>query len=66
MTNLGPSATSNSYLGNNKFSNEGGKAIKGNLIYFVRNDNDKIEKQFNFFMADKSEGLNQARMTKLN
>ena len=46
VTNLGPSATSNSYLGNNKFSNEGGKTP--------------------FFMADKSEGLNQARMTKLN
>ena len=29
VTNLGPSATSNSYPGYNKFSDEGGKAIVG-------------------------------------
>ena len=56
-TNPGSSATSFSYLGHNKFGDEGGKAINFNLIYFIRNDNKKAEWQFNFFMADKSECL---------
>ena len=55
-TNPGSSATSFSYLGH-KFGDEGGKAIKFNLIYFIGNDNKKAEWQFNFFMADKSECL---------
>ena len=60
MTNLGPSAT---YPGNVKFSDEGRIA---NLIYFIRNDNGKAERQFAFFMADESEGLTQAGMARLN
>ena len=66
VINAGPMATSISYPGNNKFSDEGGKAIKGNLIYFIRNDNAKVERQFDFLMADKSEGLTQAGMARLN
>lgn len=45
------------YPGRKKFSDEGGKAIKGNLIHFIRNNNAKVERQFDFFMADKSEVL---------
>ena len=62
MTNLGPSASSNSYPGNNKYNVEGGRTIKGNLIYFVGNENDKVERQLDSFMAEKSEGLTQAGM----
>ena len=42
------------------------KAIKGNLIYFIRNDKAKVERQFDFFIADKSEGLTQAEMARPN
>ena len=66
VTNLGPSATSNSYRRYNKFGDDGGKAITGNLIYLTTNDNGRVERQFDFFMADKSEGLTQAGMAKLN
>ena len=51
VTNLGPSATSNSYLGDDKLSDEGGKAVKGKLIYFIKNDN---------------QGLTQVGMKRLN
>lgn len=43
VTNLGPPVTSISYLEREKFSDEGGKAIKGNLIYIIRNDNKKLK-----------------------
>ena len=66
MSNLGPSATSNSYRRYNKFGDDGGKAITGNLIYLTTNDNGRVERQFDFFMADKSEGLTQAGMARLN
>ena len=39
VTNAGPMAISISYPVNNKFSNGCGKAIKGNLISFIRSDN---------------------------
>ncbi|PFX12313.1 hypothetical protein AWC38_SpisGene23752 [Stylophora pistillata] len=66
VTNAGSMATAIPYPGDNKLSDEGGKAANGNLIYFIRNDNVKVEKQFEFFMADKSEGLAQAGMARLN
>ena len=44
VTNLGRSGTSNSYLDNNKFSYELGKAILGNLIYFIMKDKVKVKK----------------------
>lgn len=40
----------------------GSVVIIGSLIYFNRNDNTKVENQFDFFMADPSEGLTQAGM----
>ncbi|PFX34131.1 hypothetical protein AWC38_SpisGene1013 [Stylophora pistillata] len=66
VTNAGPMVTTISYPGDNKFSDEGGKAIKDSLIYFIRNDTINVLKQFNFFMIDKSEGLTQAGMARLN
>ncbi|PFX21218.1 hypothetical protein AWC38_SpisGene14301 [Stylophora pistillata] len=66
VTNAWHMATAIPYPGDNNFSDEGGKAAKGNLIYFIRNDNVKVKKQFEFFMADRSEGLAQAGMARLN
>ena len=66
VTNLEPSATSNFYPGNNKPSDEGGKAIKGNLINYIRNNSKKVENQFDFFTANQSVGLTQAGMARLN
>lgn len=37
------------------FSDKGEKAIKGNLIYFTRNANAKVERQFDFFVGDESD-----------
>ena len=39
VTNAGPMAISISYPVNNTFSDGCGKAIKGNLISFIRSDN---------------------------
>ena len=44
----------------------GRKSHQGNLIYFIRNYNAKVERQFDLFMADKSEGLTQAGMARPN
>ena len=45
---------------------EGGSSQKGNLIYFIRND-DEIENQFDWFMINnssgESSGLSQAGMS---
>ena len=63
----GPEADhSLSYPGRKTYSDKGGKAIKGNLIYFITNANAKVERQFDFFVADMSEGLTQAGMARLN
>ena len=36
------------------------------LSYFIRNDNAKVERQFDFSTADKSEGLTQGGTARLN
>ena len=64
-SNFGPMTTEYPYPGFNKFSDEGGKADKGSLIYFIRND-DNTEKQFDYFIIDRSSGLSQAGMARLN
>ena len=67
VTNVGPEADHPiTYPGRKKFSDGGRKAIKRNHIYLIRNDNAKVDRQFDFFMEDKPEGLTQARMTGLN
>jgi hypothetical protein len=63
-TGLGLTPTDYEYPGWNKFSDEGGKAADGNLINLIRND--LAEKQFDYFMISKSEGLSQAGMARLN
>ena len=62
----GPSSTDFSYPGSNKFSDEGGSALKGNLIYFIKNDDEGTSHQIDWFMLENSEGLTQAGMSRLN
>ena len=35
-------------------------------MYFRKDDDKKVERHFNYFIADKSEGLTQAGMVRLN
>ena len=63
---LGPEATEYSYPGSTKFSDEGGAANKGNLVYFIRNDFAGVERQFDFFVPGASHGLTQAGLARLN
>ena len=41
------------YSDKNKLSDEGGKAIKGNLIFFTWSDDAKVNGEFDFSMVDK-------------
>ena len=65
ITNIGPDKTSASYPGFNKFSDEGGSASKGNLIYYVEPENDAI-RQSDFFCPNVAEGLTQAGLARIN
>ena len=48
-----------------KFSDNGGSASDGNLVYFIRND-DGTSKQFEYFVPDFSQGLTQVGLSRLN
>ena len=66
ITNIGPDKTSASYPGGyNKFSDEGGSASKGNLIYYVEPD-DVANRQSDFFCPNVAEGLTQAGLARIN
>lgn len=56
MSYVGPEVDhSITYPAKKYFSDKGEKAIKGNLIYFTRNANAKVERQFDFFVGDESD-----------
>jgi len=55
--------TKNAYPGFNKFSDEGGKAIKGNLIYYIEPD---AVPQFDWFAPNTAPGLTQAGLGRIN
>jgi len=55
--------TKNAYPGFNKFSDEGGKAIKGNLIYYIEPD---AVPQFDWFAPNTAPGLTQAGLARIN
>ena len=61
----GATKTEFEYPGFNKFSDEGGKAIKGNLIYYI--EPDKIAAtQYDWFAPKTAAGLTQAGLSRIN
>ena len=58
----GPEKTGYDYPGSNKFSDEGGSASKGNLIYYIYQDPD-AEAQADWFCPNGAEGLTQAGLS---
>ena len=65
VTNVGPDKTSASYPGFNKFSDEGGSASRGNLIYYIGPD-DAAYGQADWFCPNVAEGLTQAGLARIN
>lgn len=61
----GPSKTDYKYPGWKKFSDEGGKAIKGDLIYEIKPGRDAA-RQFDWFVPITSNGLTQAGLARIN
>ena len=62
-TGAGPTKTEASYPGFYNFSDEGGKVIKGNLIYFIEPD---IIDHYDWFALSKASGLTQAGLARIN
>ena len=52
--------------GYNKFSDEGGKASDGNLIQYIEQSSSIADKQYEYFVVDKSYGLTRAGQARLN
>ena len=59
----GAAKTEYGYPGSNKFSDEGGKAIKGNLIYYIEPD---VSTQYDWFAPKTAAGLTQAGFSRIN
>ena len=61
----GPSKTTLAYPGWNKFSDEGGKAIKGDLIYLIEQD-DLAAGQADWFAPNNANGLTKVGLSRIN
>jgi len=61
----GASKTDYQYPGWNKFSDEGGKAIQGNLIYFIE-PGASGDAQADWFAPNTASGLTQAGLSRIN
>jgi len=61
----GASKIDSQYPGQNKFSDEGGKAIKGNLIYFIESGTPS-DTQADWFSRNTASGLTQAGLSRIN
>ena len=59
----GATKTEYGYPGWNKFSDEGGKAISGNLVYFIEPD---VSTQYYWFAPKTAAGLTQAGLSRIN
>ena len=57
--------TGMAYPGNSKFSDEGGDAIKGNLIHYIE-PGSAADNQYDRFASNSSTGLTQAGLSRLN
>ena len=64
-TNIGPTNSGADYPGYNLFSDEGGAASKGNLIYHIEPD-DAAYAQADWFCPNGAEGLTQAGLSRIN
>ena len=65
MSGAGPSKTDYKYPGWNKFSDEGGKAIKGDLIYLIE-PGAASDAQADWFAPNTANGLTQAGLSRIN
>ena len=65
VSHSGPEKTEYDYPGSNKFSDEGGSASKGNLIYYIYQDSE-AEAQADWFCKNTAEGLTQAGLSRIN
>ena len=61
----GAMKTEYGYPGWNKFSDEGGEALKGDLIYYIEPD-EKAATQYDWFAPKTSAGLTQAGLSRIN
>ena len=59
----GATKTEYGYPGWNKFSDEGGKAISGNLVYYIEPD---VSTQYDWFAPKTAAGLTQAGLSRIN
>ena len=59
----GAKKTEYEYPGWNKFSDEGGEAIKGNAIYYIEPD---VSTQYDWFAPKTAAGLTQAGLSRIN
>ena len=59
----GASKTEYGYPGWSKFSDEGGKAISGNLIYYIEPD---VSTQYDWFAPKTAAGLTRAGLSRIN
>ena len=64
-TNIGATNSGADYPGYNLFSDEGGAASKGNLIYHIEPD-DAAYAQADWFCPNGAEGLTQAGLSRIN
>ena len=66
VTCAGPVSTKMSYPGAKaKFSDEGGNASDGNLVYSIRNDDD-ADKQFEYFVPNHAKGYTEIGLARIN
>ena len=59
----GATKTEYEYPGWNKFSDEGGKAIKGDLIYYIESE---VSTQYDWFAPKTAAGLTQLGLSSIN
>ena len=65
VSNVGPINSGADYPGYDKFSDEGGSASKGNVIYYIE-PGDAANAQADWFCPNGAEGLTQAGLSRIN
>ena len=65
VPNIGPTNSGADYPGYDKFSDEGGSASKGNVIYYIE-PGDAAYAQADWFCPNGAEGLTQTGLSRIN